>query len=570
MKKLFFIAALLLVTTLCSCYAPSYSSTEPTPTRPDLDLPLPEETEPYIPPVSGKWEHDPNPYDEIKIYGGMCGDGTAVISLENDLATVTLEAVSIIDSGENEASKTTYVVSGLSLLPERDPKNGAYVLFAETYTVSARLDAGVSISYADIANADAEIAIDVVVPSNLVVYEGQNLSISVNLDDENGVCTVNSISCEDKTEGQIYAEYEYVRGYAYKTYFSSKNLKVELVYRSKDDQLMKKTVSTYNDEGKRTHVLCKSWYANGVLKSVQEATTGGAYDYAVYYHENGNIKSETHLESLRENSMHYNEDGVLTSKKYYDGDYLHEISYYDDGETVFKEQIDVIDNDYINSLFTVSIKYWYKNGALQSEKVNVKNGKSHFKAYFEDGRLQREVRYTKTGGTEYEIAYYEDGTLQCEIDNVNKTKYIHEIIPYPDGRPDRIRITVNGVTTTTDYYENGVKSYEYICIPELDEDYTKEWYENGVLKCEDNWVNGVHDTIEYYENGNVRYVTKDTGAKRESTHYYANGVVKSVYIHTARVRTLTEYDENGKKIRYTHTDCEPDGTILNKYVEEFE
>ena len=67
MKKLFFIAALLLVTTLCSCYAPSYSSTEPTPTRPDLDLPLPEETEPYIPPVSGKWEHDPNPYDSKTI-----------------------------------------------------------------------------------------------------------------------------------------------------------------------------------------------------------------------------------------------------------------------------------------------------------------------------------------------------------------------------------------------------------------------------------------------------------------------------------------------------------------------
>ena len=33
---------------------------------------------------------------------------------------------------------------------------------------------------------------------------------------------------------------------------------------------------------------------------------------------------------------------------------------------------------------------------------------------------------------------------------------------------------------------------------------------------------------------------------------------------------VPETDENGKKIRFTHTDCEPDGTILNKYVEEFE
>jgi antitoxin component YwqK of YwqJK toxin-antitoxin module len=553
MKKLIFIAALLFVTLLVSCYAPS--QTKPTQTSSsETDLPYTNEAKSDAPADVLNWQYDPNPYDNFKIYGGRCGSDTAYVCIEDGVSRL------IIESYDNDRIKTTYTVLNLDLAPIEGGDDNAYTLCADEYVVTS---------------------------DSTVISEGKNFHAEITLDNKNGICTVYSISAEDNGEGEVSLKHRYnYSGDPIRSNFTSGSKVVSVQYHTSTHNVTEKTTTTFDSDRNRTHYLVQGWYKEGYPYYIKEYADGISATSTIYYHKNGNVMSETYYVKGRtaiQSAKNYDEDGVLASETYVEGNRRYDVSYFEDGKTVRRIQVEVIDEKTYHTLYLESSKRWYDPDTLANETVGNEYGYLKCIDYYSDGALKKVTTYREgkkyLSHTQYkivnvvesEITYYQNGNPETEFRYGDKYKVIREYRYNENGTPKYLRDTSEDVDIIVQYHgDSGVKSSEYIFYIKLDRDTETEWYPNGVLRSVEEWVNGYRNSKLYYEDGSIWAETTESYARRETINYYQSGVIQSVYIHTPRVRTLTEYDENGKKIRFTHTDCEPDGTILNKYVEEYE
>ena len=150
MKKT--VLALLILSALLMLFSCSSDKVEPpTPTRPDLDLPIPGLTEdigfyPY-PPDSSHWQHDPDPFDEIRIYGGLSGKDFARVAIERGSCTLTVQVCHTVSQSElralgikyesNIIVNTTYTVSNLKVSPSISSDPNEKMLSSDEYSIVA-------------------------------------------------------------------------------------------------------------------------------------------------------------------------------------------------------------------------------------------------------------------------------------------------------------------------------------------------------------------------------------------------------------------------------------------------
>lgn len=305
-----------------------------------------------------------------------------------------------------------------------------------------------------------------------------------------------------------------------------------------------KTMETKNGE-----VI--TYHENGNIKSKEFFVDGLEHGHSTYYHENGVIRFEGEaINNFNEGIWNsYHENGVLESKGNYtkgkaDGEFL----YYNENSIMinkgsFKE----------GNLIGEWLEY-YENGNIEAKK-NYIDGLEHgtFMYYFEDGTIKNKLEYNNGYQTTYlgydssgnktrEYERLEDGTCLLSIYYFEGSETIREIeklsddgltltkkeynedcellldevsskdgitsqkIYYKDGK---LYITINkngDVEKNTLYYPNGNKKLESIVNKKINGwavGPRKEYYENGNLKSEINFIDGEPDgeLVEYNENG---------------------------------------------------------------------
>ena len=251
-------------------------------------------------------------------------------------------------------------------------------------------------------------------------------------------------------------------------------------------------------------------------QSLNKETPNG---YNIFYYPNGQISSEG---LMKDN----NPDGLW--KSYYVTGVIKSIGLRNKG---------ALD----------SVWVFYNEDGNISEKINYFEGKKNGYYYSFDyflnkdsvkvGYLRSEELYLnnlKNGISNY---YYPDGTLQLAV-------------PYREGRKEGIarEFDQDGRLITIIDYRNGKEvDHEFInrYVDSLKDGVWKEFYENGKIKSESNFVRGVL-------NGLVKEY--DKSGKLISVYRYESGNLKDTAIELdAQINIKTEYynkrDENGELIK---------------------
>ena len=182
------------------------------------------------------------------------------------------------------------------------------------------------------------------------------------------------------------------------------------------------------------------------------------------------------------------------------------------------------------------VNRYYDNGQLKIAgfyRNNIKIGA--WKKYYKNGQLSSTYTYTNKGRlTGVKKSYFKDGHL---ISETNKLK--------------------NGGLITKGYYESGDLFYVYTMASSkgntwfVNDGYYKEYYKNGVLKIESNYLKGDLNGVwnRFYENGIKEWEVEYFNNYRQGGYkkYYKNGKLKLEGTHLANLKHGEEkrYNENG-------------------------
>lgn len=182
------------------------------------------------------------------------------------------------------------------------------------------------------------------------------------------------------------------------------------------------------------------------------------------------------------------------------------------------------------------VNRYYDSGQLKTEgfyRNNIKIGA--WKKYYKNGQLSSAYTYTNKGLlTGIRKSYSKDGYLTSET---NKLK--------------------NGSLITKGYYESGDLFYMYTKASSkgnkwfVNNGFYKEYYKNGVLKIQSNYIEGDLDGVwnQFYKNGNKEWEVEYFNNYRQGGYkkYYKNGKLKIEGAHLANLKHGEEkrYNENG-------------------------
>lgn len=174
------------------------------------------------------------------------------------------------------------------------------------------------------------------------------------------------------------------------------------------------------------------------------------------------------------------------------------------------------------------IRLYHPNGLLKSEQVSQNDKKIFQDEYDENGILL--VKINKNTGLKREFLYpsYELKNMWLVIKNKEK------------NRINQKRLNNRGILIEEKIYKEDLQKItenknnaEIYFLPEdgLEEGIVREYYPNGILKSEKNYIKGVLEgiTLEYYE----------TGILKSAINYSNNMPIK----------TIKWYAKNGKRLR---------------------
>jgi len=168
---------------------------------------------------------------------------------------------------------------------------------------------------------------------------------------------------------------------------------------------------TETDERNELDTIYRCWYKNGNLERKMGYSNGAINGKYELFYKNGNKKEEgTCIDGCVDgNIKKWYENGILEEENYYIMGRLHKLHtrWYKNGK---KEEEYTYDNGSLHG----KCESWYENGNKKS------------KAYYLNNKVQKCVKWYKTGTVAEDIdnvkgkskKWYEDGTLAEDIDNV--------------------------------------------------------------------------------------------------------------------------------------------------------
>ena len=222
----------------------------------------------------------------------------------------------------------------------------------------------------------------------------------------------------------------------------------------------------------------------------------------VWYYENGSIESTSHYINGQVNgkTINYYEDGTVENKYQYDyGSSVNiDTTYYRNGK------IDVT-TEYENDQKHGRKTFYGPSGKLQLIRfydhdrligysypdkqskvlpmIPIKNESGMIRAYYDNGKISREMEFQNGELVNAYKQYYYDGQLAEDI-----TYFLGE---------------VNGLKTA--YYANGTMEYQKEYLLGDPHGLQKEYFDNGQLKEESHYLNGNKNGVlkKYAENGKL-------------------------------------------------------------------
>lgn len=316
----------------------------------------------------------------------------------------------------------------------------------------------------------------------------------------------------------------------------------------------------------------KFYYPAGQLSAEGYMKDGKPDGLWITYYVNGRIKSKGKRADFKLDSiwLFYDNKGRLTKKISYKKDKKNgNYDTYKFIKDTIKSNILISRELYLNDLKQGLSYYYYKNG------------KVHFKVYYQDNRKHGEAfEYGKDGNIISELRYRNDIIISKNrinrYDNNGKRSGTWKIY-HPNGKVKLISYYKNGKLEgyLKEYNEKGklLSSKRYIegeLFVDVNEDdvkttVKKEFYDDGKLKSSGAYKNdkpvGQHNT--YAENGEILSTKKysstswvvytgriDKKGKRQGdwTYFYKSGKIKSTgtYKNGRRVGDWKFYYEDGK------------------------
>lgn len=180
-------------------------------------------------------------------------------------------------------------------------------------------------------------------------------------------------------------------------------------------------------------------------------------------------------------------------------------------------------------------KEFYENGNLKSTGLYNKGSKvGEWKNYYETGELSRVYSFNDDGNTTgLSESYFKNGEIESKTEKVSKNLFI-----------------------TKGYFEgNGELFYEYTSVMQpkhflSKEGYYKEYFKNGVLKDECNYLSGILEgkAVRYYESGEKEWEAYYTLGFKSGNYkqFHKNGKVKLQ-------GSIKESQKTGKEKRYNES-----------------
>lgn len=326
----------------------------------------------------------------------------------------------------------------------------------------------------------------------------------------------------------------------------------------------------------------EEFYEDGKVKVKGSFKNNKLEGLVVTYLKSGQKKSSSEYQNglLHGNVVTYFENGEIRSKKTYTLGLLHNlgktralIEYYPN--KVIKETKDFL----FGIPSGVHIKY-HENGK-ESYKVTYNLGKKTGQelGFDEEGTLIQEGEFVdgkpvgrhikKSQDTLIYIAEYDKkGTLLNPIEEFDSSN--HKILEYfkddfgfqgkfiewyPNGNLKKEHNYVNGLYegSQKEYYENGSLSLNCFYKNQKIDGLYEEWFENGLKKSECHYQNGIKKGLEvqYFSNGNKKKETSydDTGRiDGEERRYSENGqlIFQGTFVHGLKTSLFQEWYPNGQ------------------------
>lgn len=244
---------------------------------------------------------------------------------------------------------------------------------------------------------------------------------------------------------------------------------------------------TYKNNSKNGDWI--SYFPNGNIKSKIPYLNGNANGKSTYYYENGAIKNIDYYEYGVPDSLDisYLKNGNIDNKlPYYYGDRHGRQEFYS-----LKGKLQLI--RFYNYGRLIGYSYLDKNGK-EKPMIPIQKEQGKITAYYDNGKVSREMEYFNGKLVNEYKAYYYSGQLENEI-SFDEGEYHKKYI---------------------EYYENGNLKKDTQYAYGLKHGYEKTYHENGKLKQHDNYISNV-------KSGASKIYNKKGKLIKEVTYY--NGQV---------------------------------------------
>ena len=229
------------------------------------------------------------------------------------------------------------------------------------------------------------------------------------------------------------------------------------------------------------------YYDNGAVESVRKYVNGQLHGESIDYFKDGKLQNKYYYSNgnMTGNWLSYNEDGTLETSTVYEWDKKH-------GKKEFYSptgKLQII--RFYNHGRLIGYSYLDKN-SKEMPMIKLTNETGILKAYFDNGKVSREMEFINGELVNKYKAYYYSGQLENET-NYKDDEYDGLSVEYhPNGTIKKQSAYLNGSLhgTQKEYYENGNLKKGTIFLNDTENGDSTFYNEHGKLIKKESYFNG--------------------------------------------------------------------------------
>tara|TARA_R110002073_G_scaffold313380_2_gene485241 strand:- start:2174 stop:5473 length:3300 start_codon:yes stop_codon:yes gene_type:complete len=253
-----------------------------------------------------------------------------------------------------------------------------------------------------------------------------------------------------------------------------------------------KKVTEGNYVNDKLHGRETKYHENGQIKMTTDYVIGNIHGEQISYFDSGKIeKKEPYTYGVSEgNDISYYKNGTVSFIRPYENGKIH-------GKYQFFDSLGKLQLiRYYNHGTPIGYSYHDKNGK-EVDMIPIKNGAGKIKAYYDNGKVSREMEFLNGDLTNNYKSYYYSGQLQREAIFVEGQSHQKSIWYHPNGKVKKEQNYLYG-------HQHGL---------------SKEYYTSGKIKLIENYLNDE-------KSGVAKYYNKKGKLTKELTYF--DGAVSSL------------------------------------------